>query len=121
MLARHLHRQGHHVTVLARHKHIAPWQVIVWNGTSLGDWAGTLGSSDVLINLSGRNVNCRYTEKNRTEIKESRTATTQLLGRALSRLARPPRLWMNASTATIYRHALDRAMDEATGEIGGQE
>src|SRR2546425_11911219 len=76
---------------------------------------------DVLINLSGRSVNCRYTAKNRAEIRESRTGTTRLLGRALSQLARPPRLWMNASTATIYRHALDRPMDEATGELGGKE
>ena len=121
MLCRHLNAKGHHVTVLTRHKHTAPWQVIVWNGTSLGDWAATLDGADVLINLSGRSVNCRYTEKNRAEIKESRAATTRLLGRALSQLAHPPRLWMNASTATIYRHALDRPMDEATGEIGGEE
>ena len=121
MLSRHLNAQGHHVTVLTRHKHTAPWPVIVWNGRSLGDWAATLDGADVLINLSGRSVNCRYTEKNRAEIKESRTASTQLLGRALSHLARPPRLWMNAGTATIYRHALDRPMDEASGEIGGKE
>jgi len=121
ILARHLHAQGHHVTVLARNQHTAPWQVIVWDGTSLGDWAATLDGADVLINLSGRSVNCRYTTKNRNEIKDSRTATTNLLGRALSQLAHPPRLWMNASTATIYRHALDRPMDEATGEIGGKE
>lgn len=121
ILARHLHAQGHHVTVLARNKHTAPWQVIVWDGTSLGDWAALLDGADVLINLSGRSVNCRYTTKNRAEIKESRTATTHLLGLALSQSARPPRLWMNASTATIYRHALDRPMDETTGEIGGKE
>jgi uncharacterized protein (TIGR01777 family) len=121
ILARHLHAQGHRVTVLARNKYTVPWQVIVWDGTSLGDWAATLDGADVLINLSGRSVNCRYTTKNRAEIKESRTATTSLLGVALGQLARPPRLWMNASTATIYRHALDRPMDEATGEIGGKE
>jgi uncharacterized protein len=121
MLARHLYAQGHHVTVLARHKHTAVWQVIVWDGTSLGDWASTLDGADVLINLSGRSVNCRYTGKNRAEIKESRTATTHLLGHALSQLAHPPRLWINASTATIYRHALERPMDEETGEIGGNE
>ena len=119
MLARHLNAQGHRVTVLTRHKHTAPWEVIGWNGTSIGDWAATLEGADILINLSGRSVNCRYTDKNRAEIKESRTTTTQLLGRVLSQLARPPRLWMNASTATIYRHAMDRPMDEANGEIGG--
>ena len=115
MLARHLNAQGHRVTVLTRHKHTAPWEVIGWNGTSIGDWAATLEGADILINLSGRSVNCRYTDKNRAEIKESRTTTTQLLGRVLSQLARPPRLWMNASTATIYRHAMDRPMDEANG------
>jgi uncharacterized protein (TIGR01777 family) len=121
ILARHLTGQGHHVTVLTRHRHAAPWQVIVWNGTSLGDWVGALDGVDVLINLSGRSVNCRYTPKNRAEIKDSRTGTTHLLGCALGQLAHPPRLWMNASTATIYRHALDRPMDEASGEIGGGE
>ena len=121
MLARHLHEQGHHVSVLTRLKHRAPWQVVVWNGTSLGDWVGTLDGADVVINLSGRSVNCRYIQKNRAEIKESRTTTTHLLGCAISQLAHPPRLWMNASTATIYRHTLDRPMEEATGEIGGQE
>jgi uncharacterized protein len=121
ILARHFHAHGHRVTVLARNKLTAPWQVVRWDGTCLGDWAAALDGADVLINLSGRSVNCRYTSKNRTEIKESRSATTSLLGLAVSQLAHPPRLWMNASTATIYRHALDRPMDEETGEIGGKE
>jgi uncharacterized protein len=121
ILARHLHAQGHQVTVLARRKQDAPWQVLLWDGTSLGPWVAALDRADVLINLAGRSVNCRYTAKNRAEIKESRTGTTHLLGHALAQLARPPRLWLNASTATIYRHALDRAMDETTGEIGGEE
>ena len=121
ILGRHLHAQGHHVTVLARKTVTVPLQVIVWDGMRLGDWAASLDGADVLINLSGRTVNCRYTAKNRAEIRESRTGTTRLLGRALSQLVRPPRLWMNASTATIYRHALDRPMDESTGEVGGRE
>jgi uncharacterized protein (TIGR01777 family) len=66
-------------------------------------------------------VDCRYTPANRRAIKESRIQTTQLLGQAIGHCAHPPRLWMNASTATIYRHALDRPMDEHTGEIGGNE
>jgi uncharacterized protein len=74
-----------------------------------------------LLTLQGVSVNCRYTKKNRAEILESRIATTQLLGRAISQLARPPRVWVNASTATIYRHVFDRPMDEASGEIGGGE
>jgi uncharacterized protein len=121
ILARHFHAQGHHVTVLARSKHAGPWPVVKWDGTTLGDWTSTLEGADVLVNMSGRSVNCRYTAKNRAEIKESRVGTTKLLGQAITQLAHPPRLWMNASTATIYRHALDRPMDEATGEIGGKE
>jgi uncharacterized protein (TIGR01777 family) len=77
--------------------------------------------ADVIINLAGRSVNCRYNAANRREILESRTQSTRVLGEALNRLAHPPRLWMNASTATIYRHALDRPMDELTGELGGNE
>lgn len=121
ILARHLHAQGHLVTVLTRREQDVPGQVILWDGTTLADWVTSLDGADVLINLAGRSVNCRYTAKNRAEIKNSRVATTELLGRALNQLAHPPRLWMNASTATIYRHALDHPMDEATGEIGGKE
>ena len=121
ILARHFHAQGHQVTVLARSPHPAPWQVVAWDGENPGDWAATLEDADVLINLVGRSVNCRYTAANRAEILRSRTLTTDLFGRVVGHLARPPRLWMNASTATIYRHALDRPMDEATGEIGGTE
>jgi uncharacterized protein (TIGR01777 family) len=75
----------------------------------------------VLLNLAGRSVDCRYTPANRKAIKESRIQTTRLLGQAVGQSAHPPRLWMNASTATIYRHTLDRPMDEKTGEIGGDE
>jgi uncharacterized protein (TIGR01777 family) len=80
-----------------------------------------LEKADVLINLAGRSVDCRYTSANRREIMESRIQSTHVLGEALRRLADPPRLWLNASTATIYRHALDRPMDEMTGELGGNE
>ncbi len=87
----------------------------------MGDWTSHLEHADVLINLAGRSVNCRYTPANRAAIKDSRVQTTRLLGQAIRGLVHPPRLWMNASTATIYRHALDRPMDEETGEIGGKE
>jgi uncharacterized protein (TIGR01777 family) len=66
-------------------------------------------------------VDCRYTQRNRDEIKYSRLAATQILGEAVAMCRRPPRLWLNASTATIYRHALDREMDEIDGELGGNE
>ncbi len=121
LLARHFHKQDHQAVVIARSPQNAPWRFVQWDGATLGDWAGELERADVLINLAGRSVNCRYTPANRRTIKESRVQSTVLLGQAVARLFHPPRLWMNASTATIYRHALDRPMDEDTGEIGGSE
>ena len=121
ILARHFQSQGHDVVVLARSTCPAPWRIAQWDGTTLNRWTEELENADLVLNLAGRNVNCRYNEANRREIEESRTRTTRLLGEAISRLTHPPKIWMNSSTATIYRHALDRPMDEATGEIGGNE
>jgi hypothetical protein len=81
----------------------------------------TLEGADVCIHLSGRSVNCRATERNKRELYDSRIGPTRLLNHVIAGMADPPRVWLNASTATIYRHAVDRAMDEATGEIGGGE
>lgn len=121
ILARHFHEQGHCVTVLARHPKPAAWKTVVWNACDLGSWAQTIDGADVVINLAGRSVNCRYNAANRREIKNSRTITTGLVGQAIARAAHPPPVWLNASTATIYRHALDQPMDETTGVLGGDE
>ena len=109
------------MSVVARHMHPAPWTTVAWDGLHFGDWARELDGADVVINLAGRSVNCRYNEANRREIKESRIVTTRLVGDAIAKSSQPPRLWMNASTATIYRHAMDRPMGEVDGEIGGGE
>lgn len=121
ILARHFHGQGHAVTVLSRTPRPAPWHEALWDGVTEGNWIRDLEASDVCINLAGRSVNCRYTAANRRAIYESRIQSTLLLNRAIRSLSRPPRLWVNASTATIYRHSLDRAMDERTGGLGGNE
>jgi uncharacterized protein (TIGR01777 family) len=121
MLARFFQERGHHVTVLTRSPYTAPWLTVHWDGQSLGPWVETLEGADVCIHLSGRSVNCRYTARNRRELHDSRIGPTRLLHQAFACLVNPPRLWMNASTATIYRHSLDTAMDEASGEIGGNE
>ncbi len=75
-------------------------------------------NSEILINLAGKSVDCRYNAKNKEEILKSRTDTTQILGNALLACKNPPPLWINSSTATIYRHAEDRPMTEKAGEIG---
>jgi len=121
VLARHFQRRGDHVVVLTRSPHTAQWQTVHWDGETGGEWTRYLDGADVCINLAGRSVNCRYTPDNRVEIYNSRIVSTQLLGEAIASLANPPRVWLNASTATIYRHALDRDMDEKTGELGGNE
>jgi uncharacterized protein (TIGR01777 family) len=120
-LARHFQQMGHHVTVLTRGPYTAPWQTVYWDGQTEGPWTETLEGADVCINLAGRSVNCRYTTDNCAAIYNSRIGTTRLLNRVIASLADPPRVWLNASTATIYRHALDREMDETTGELGGYE
>ncbi len=79
---------------------------------------GVLEGADLLVNLAGRSVSCRYNKRNADEILTSRIETTAALGRALAETAEPPSLWINASTGTIYRDARDHAMSESTGEIG---
>src|SRR5271154_3010569 len=106
ILARHFHGQGHTVTVLSRDPGAAPWRVVLWDGITPGEWVAELENSDVCINLAGRSVNCRYTTRNRRAIYDSRIQSTRRLGDVIAALHHPPRLWINASTATIYRHAL---------------
>lgn len=90
---------------------------IEWDGQNLGNWCAAIEDADLIINLAGKSVNCRYTEKNKAEILNSRVNATKAIGEAIQQAKLPPRLWINASSATIYRHATDRAQDEYTGEI----
>ncbi|MEZ5016451.1 MAG: TIGR01777 family oxidoreductase [Flavipsychrobacter sp.] len=90
---------------------------ICWDAQTLGDWVKHLEGCDVLINLAGKSVNCRYTEKNKALIMSSRVDATNVLTQAIQQAAQPPKLWINGASATIYRHATDRPQDEYTGEI----
>ena len=74
-----------------------------------------------MINLAGRNVNCRYTPENRNEILNSRIDSTRVLGQAIQNASNPPRVWLQASTATLYAHRFDQANGEQSGIIGGHE
>ena len=91
---------------------------IKWDGKTPGEWVKRLEDTDLLVNLCGKNVNCRYTEKNKKAIFSSRLEPTELLGTVINTLSQPPKLWINAASATIYRHAEDRWQDEENGEIG---
>jgi uncharacterized protein len=124
LLAPRFSAQGHAVTTLTRNMRPEPshpWKRVHWDGKTLGSWTEALESADVLINLAGRSVDCRYNARNRDEILRSRVDSTAILGKTLESLRHPPRVWLNASTATIYRHTYDRPMDEFTGELGGDE
>ncbi len=121
ILARHLMASGHEVTVLSRHPEAhahQPWRTLAWDGLTPAPWAAEIDRSDAVIHLSGRSVNCRYTPTNRRAIYDSRIKPTILLGQLIAASPTPPRLWLNASTSTFYRHALDRPQDEFTGEPG---
>jgi hypothetical protein len=121
ILARHLHAVGHQVTVLSRtpQAHAAnPWRTLAWDGLTRGPWTAEIDRSDAVIHLSGRSVNCRYTPANRQVIFDSRIQPTLLLGEVIAASSTPPGIWMNASTSTFYRHALDHPQDEFTGELG---
>lgn len=121
ILARAFCRDGHEVVVLSRRPETRPWRVVRWNGMNLAGWQREVDGCDVVINLTGRSVNCRYTPANRREILESRVHSTRAIGEAIATASRPPRVWLQASTATIYAHRYDAANDEHTGILGGGE
>ncbi|MBM6616706.1 TIGR01777 family oxidoreductase [Bacillus suaedaesalsae] len=108
---REFSRLGYEVKIISRQPQHIPWddEKAITNA---------LEKAEILINLAGKSVNCRYNDQNKKEIMNSRTETTTILGNAIQACQHPPQLWVNSSTATIYRHAEDRPMTEEQGEIG---
>ncbi len=94
---------------------------MAWDGRTLGPWTDEVDGADVVINLAGRSVDCRYTPANRDEIMRSRVDSTRVVGQAIARARRPPPVWLQAGTATIYAHRYDAGNDERTGILGGGE
>jgi uncharacterized protein (TIGR01777 family) len=121
ILARAFHGDGHEVVVLSRRPSVHPWRVVAWDGASLGRWQSEIDGCDAVINLAGRSVNCRYTVENRNQILQSRVLSTRVVGQAIASASRPPHVWLQASTATIYAHRYDSPNDEYTGVLGGTE
>jgi len=120
ILSRTLLARNHDVVVLSRGG-TSDARLVAWDGRTLGPWARELDGADVVINLAGRSVNCRYTDANLRTMMSSRIESTRAVGTAIAKAARPPRVWLQMSTATIYAHRVDAPNDEATGRIGGDE
>jgi len=111
---------GFEVVVLSRGYKVDQGNLrfVQWNFKQNGYWIKELEGAEMLINLTGKSVDCRYNAENKKEIYASRLDSTFALGNALEKLDHPPKIWINAASATIYRHAEDRDMDESTGELG---
>jgi uncharacterized protein (TIGR01777 family) len=109
-------KKGHTVFILTRT--VKRKNDRYWNAKDLESWTTVLEQTDVLINLTGKSVDCRYTDANKKLILDSRVDSTHALGLAINLCENPPKIWFNSSTATIYRHSTDKQMTEATGEIG---
>jgi uncharacterized protein len=120
ILAKALVARGDEVVVLSRGG-AGHARVVGWDGRTLGPWADEVDGADAVINLAGRSVNCRYTDANLKAMMDSRVDSTRAVGLAIEQAARPPRVWLQMSTATIYAHRFDAPNDEATGLLGGDE
>ncbi|MFC7819329.1 TIGR01777 family oxidoreductase [Streptomyces sp. NPDC057367] len=119
VLKRALAGAGHEVVILTRRPRREG--EVQWDGRTLGPWTAAVDGSDAVINLAGRSVSCRYTAANLREMMDSRVGSTRVVGAAIAGAARPPRVWLQMSTATVYAHRFDAPNDEATGVIGGTE
>lgn len=119
-LIRHFKQNAKEIVVLTRGKEKQEGNIsyVHWNAKSLTGWEAVLENADLLINLAGKSVDCRYNEANKREILLSRINSTKILNNAVLQCKNPPKHWLNSSTATIYRHSEDKQMDEYTGEIG---
>jgi len=115
VLRRHFTARGDDVVILSRS------EGVFWDGKSLGPWVSEIDGADVVINLAGRTVNCRYTAENLRQMMDSRVDSTRVIGEAIAGAKNPPRVWLQSSTATIYAHRFDAPNDERTGIIGGDE
>ncbi len=115
--------RGHEVVVLSRHPEQLEDGVRhrLWDGRTIGPWAEEVDGADVVVNLAGRTVSCRYTDANLKQMMDSRIESTRVVGEAIATAAAPPHTWLQMSTATIYAHRFDAPNDEATGIIGGSE
>ena len=120
VLVNHFENKFDEIVILTRGQNSVSGKIkfVNWDAKTLSGWETELENADVLINLAGKSVDCRYTEKNKKEILLSRIQSTKILNQAVIACTNPPKHWLNSSTSTIYRFSLDKQMNEANGEIG---
>ena len=119
-ISNHYLTNGYEVVVLTRgetqQKDSINYQQ--WDGKTIGDWAPFIDGAELVVNLTGKSVNCRYTDENKSLILSSRVNATKVIGAVIQRTNNPPKLWINSSTATIYDYSLTKPMTEDDGDIG---
>jgi len=115
-LAEHFGARGRRIVVLTRRPEAGagPMRYVAWDGATVGEWALELEGAAMVVNLTGRSVNCRYNERNRAEILSSRVNATRAIGEAIGRCAQPPAVWLNASSLALYGESGDAVLDEET-------
>ena len=126
MLIRAFRGEGHECVVLTRNpaSRVRPASAsreVFWDGRTLGPWTTELEDTAAVINLAGRSVDCRYSSRNLAQMMASRVESTRVIGQAIAQAKNPPRVWLQAGTATLYAHRFDAPNDEETGVIGGNE
>lgn len=120
-LAKWLLAKGCEVVILSRSPQVIEGvRLVTWDGRTLGPWCDELEGATAVVNLAGRTVNCRYHERNRKEMIDSRVDSTLVIGQAIAAAKEPPSVWLNSSTATVYRHRYDAANCEVGGLYGAE-
>ena len=116
-LANYFVEKGFEIVILSRSEKSSKGNIHYkkWDGKTIGDWTTTFENALAVINMAGRSVDCRYNEKNKADILNSRIDSTKIIGEAIQNSQNPPEIWLNSSTGTIYRHSEDKEMTESKG------
>ncbi len=104
--------------VRGAHQPIKGVNFMKWDGKHPGEWCRELEDTDLVLNLAGKSVNCRYTKRNKALIYASRLDATRVIGEAIRNCEHKPKVWMNAASATIYAHAEQMPNTEFVHVIG---